>query len=59
MLLLFGNAISTFIMIVKGECDFSRFPITGPYQVGFKEFRTYFYDNEVSVFYPIDRDSYI
>jgi hypothetical protein len=45
-------------MIVKGECDFSKFPITGPYQVGYKEFRTCFYDNEVSVFYPIDREHY-
>jgi hypothetical protein len=31
---------------------------TGPYKVGYKEFRTKVYGNEVSVFYPIDDVEY-
>ena len=56
--LFISDFVASVITILKGEADFSRFPINGPYQVGYKEFRTTIYDNEVSVFYPIDREHY-
>ncbi|CDW82360.1 platelet-activating factor acetylhydrolase [Stylonychia lemnae] len=58
IILLIGSGLSCFLMYVKGECDFSRFQVQGPYEVGYKEFRTKVLDNEVSVFYPVDKDVY-
>jgi hypothetical protein len=52
MLLCLGSVT---ILILFGETDFSRLKMTGPYEVGYKEFRTTKLDNEVSVFYPINR----
>jgi hypothetical protein len=43
-------------MVSFGETDFSRLKLNGNYEVGFKEFRTAKYDNEVSVYYPIDKE---
>ena len=55
---LLTTILSTIILILQGECDFSRLKIAGPYQVGYREFRTRIYDNEVSIFYPIDKGCY-
>jgi len=57
-ILFMSDFVASVITIVKGEADFSRFPINGPYQVGYREFRTTIHDNEVSVFYPIEREYY-
>ena len=45
-------------MIAYGEVDFSRLNCVGPYQVGYKEFRTEKQDIPVSVFYPINKAHY-
>jgi hypothetical protein len=42
----------------QGKGDFSKLKMTGKWQVGFKEFRTQAYGNEVAVFYPIDKIEY-
>ena len=46
---------SVVLMALYGETDFSKVILTGPYEVGYKEFRTRVLDNEVSVFYPISK----
>jgi Platelet-activating factor acetylhydrolase, isoform II len=48
--------LSTLIVIIFGETDFSRLRPNGPYQVGFREFRSHVHDNEVSVYYPISKE---
>ena len=45
--------LSMTISYLFGEVNFKRIRLNGPYQVGFKEFRTTKYDTLVSVFYPI------
>jgi hypothetical protein len=45
-------------MITFGETDFQKLKMTGPYEVGYREFRTKKYGNEVSVFYPMERSEY-
>lgn len=45
-------------MLIFGEADLSFLKMAGPYEVGYKEFRTSALDNEVSVYYPIQRDVY-
>jgi hypothetical protein len=47
------SCLSITITVLFGEVNFKRIRLNGPYQVGFKEFRTSKYDNMVSVFYPI------
>lgn len=47
---------STILLVLFGETDFMKMVNHGPYQVGFKEFRTQKYDNAISVFYPISKD---
>lgn len=42
-------------LVLFGETDFNKLILNGPYEVGFKEFRTDKYDNEVSVYYPVDK----
>lgn len=48
---------SLVLMILFGETDFNRLKMTGPYEVGYKDIRSTKLDNEVSVFYPINRGS--
>eukprot|EP00350_Pseudokeronopsis_sp_OXSARD2_P002592 CAMPEP_0170542836 /NCGR_PEP_ID=MMETSP0211-20121228/2141_1 /TAXON_ID=311385 /ORGANISM="Pseudokeronopsis sp., Strain OXSARD2" /LENGTH=148 /DNA_ID=CAMNT_0010846029 /DNA_START=192 /DNA_END=638 /DNA_ORIENTATION=+ len=38
--------------------DYTKVLYKGPYKVGFREFRSKEYENEVSVFYPISRQEY-
>ena len=47
--------VSVAELLLFGDSDFGKVVMTGPYEVGFKEFRTTKLDNEVSVFYPISR----
>lgn len=51
-------AISTLALILFGEVSFEKLKMTGPYQVGFREFKTDDLNNAVSVFYPMDREIY-
>ena len=39
-----------------GDPGYGQAKITGPYEVGFKEFTTHELYNDCSVFYPIDKD---
>lgn len=41
-----------------GEVNFKRIKLNGPYEVGFKEFRSEKLGNMVSVFYPISKEEY-
>ena len=52
------TSVSVLLLILFGETDFRRLKNFGPYQVGFKEFRTRVHDNSVSVFYPINKEYY-
>lgn len=52
------NCLSALLLILYGEADFNRLKNHGPYQVGYKEFRTAKLDNEVSVYYPISKAEY-
>ena len=45
-------------IVLLGEADFSKLKLNGPYEVGFKEFRSETKGNEVSVFYPISKGLY-
>jgi len=49
---------STLLLVVFGEASFTRMTLNGPYQVGYREFRTTQFDNEVSVFYPISKEEH-
>jgi hypothetical protein len=51
-------AVSICFLIFFGDSDFSRMKLRGPYQVGYREFRTDKLGNEVSVFYPVDKPDY-
>ena len=51
-------SLSIVLLLVFGDSDFSRMKLRGPYQVGYKEFRTDNLGNEVSVFYPVDKPEY-
>lgn len=46
------------LVFFYGDSDLERLKMTGPFEVGYREFRTSKYGNEVSVFYPVDRDYY-
>ena len=50
------SLLSLSLLVMFGEIDFSRLRCHGPYQVGFKEFRTEKFDNAISVFYPITKE---
>ncbi|CDW86859.1 platelet-activating factor acetylhydrolase isoform 1 [Stylonychia lemnae] len=39
-----------------GDPNYSKYPTRGPYNIGFKQIRTDKFDNEVIVFYPVDKD---
>ena len=45
---------SILLSVNFGECDFRLLPISGPYNIGYREFRAKVMKNEVSVYYPID-----
>lgn len=47
--------ISLYAIYHFGEINFAKLTLNGNYEVGFKEFRTSKFDNEVSVFYPIEK----
>jgi len=49
------NIATLLIIYLFGELNFKRLKLNGPYQVGFREFRTAQLDNEVSVYYPISK----
>jgi hypothetical protein len=49
---------SVLLQFLFGDSDMSRMKMTGPFEVGYKEFRSAILGSEVSVFYPIDRDHY-
>eukprot|EP00347_Sterkiella_histriomuscorum_P022751 403337292 len=51
-------SVSTLLLILYGEVNFNRLKVFGPYQVGFKEFRTKKFGNAVSVYYPMCKDLY-
>ena len=58
-LVIIGSALtslSVLLLVMFGEVDFRRLKNYGPYQVGFKEFRTRQFDNAVSVFYPVNKE---
>lgn len=44
---------------IFGEANFNKLEFTGPYKVGFKEFRTKVHGQETSVFYPITEEEYL
>ncbi|TNV79108.1 hypothetical protein FGO68_gene4215 [Halteria grandinella] len=50
------SLLSALLLILFGETDFSRLLLNGRYEVGFKEFRSHIHDNEVSVYYPVDKE---
>lgn len=52
------SSVSLLLSHLFGEANFKNFKLNGPFQVGFKEFRTEKHDNMVSVFYPIDKLQY-
>lgn len=47
-----GFIVSLGLLIVFGECNYSRLKTTGPYEVGFKEFHSSELSNECAVYYP-------
>jgi hypothetical protein len=51
-------SFNSWMLYTFGEGNLSRLVFTGPYKVGYKEFRTKEFGNEVSVFYPIDDAEY-
>jgi hypothetical protein len=51
-------SFNAWMIYAFGEGDLSKLVFTGPYKVGYKEFRTKVFGNEVSVFYPIDDAEY-
>ncbi len=57
-LYLFFLGMSTYGLVYFGESDFALYPQLGPYKVGLKSIRTTKFDDEVWVFYPIDKDQY-
>lgn len=51
--------LTTIILVcIYGDSDLERIKMTGPFEVGYREFRTSKLGNEVSVYYPVDRDHY-
>jgi hypothetical protein len=50
--------ISILLMISFGDSDLSRLKMTGPFEVGHREFRTGKLGSEVSVYYPIEIEHY-
>lgn len=56
------NIIATVLLLVSvtitfffGESNLERLKVTGPFEVGHREFRTTVEGSEVSVYYPVDR----
>ena len=50
--------IAIILKMIFGNGDFKRVKLHGPYQVGFKEFRSQANKNFANVFYPIDKEEY-
>ena len=51
--------LTTIILVfLYGDSDLERIKMTGPFEVGYREFRTSKLGNEVSVYYPVDREHY-
>ncbi|CDW85051.1 platelet-activating factor acetylhydrolase [Stylonychia lemnae] len=50
------TSFSVVLLVLFGEVTFNRSKAIGPYEVGYKEFKTQKYDNAVSVYYPINKD---
>jgi hypothetical protein len=51
-------SFNAWLIYTFGDGNMDKMVFTGPYKVGYKEFRTKEYGNEVSVFYPIDDVEY-
>lgn len=49
---------NSWLIFTFGDCNLDKLIFTGPFKVGYKEFRTKVYGNEISVFYPIDEVEY-
>jgi len=52
------TAFSVTLLVLFGEVNLNRLKAIGPYEVGYKEFKTSKFDNAVSVYYPINKDHY-
>lgn len=52
------TTLSILAVVFFGECNFKRLKLIGPYQVGYREFRSAKHGNEVSVYYPMDKQRY-
>eukprot|EP00347_Sterkiella_histriomuscorum_P022261 403331108 len=46
--------LSSSLLYIYGESDYSQYKFCGTYKVGYKTIRTDKYDNEIGVYYPID-----
>lgn len=51
-------AVTVLLAWLYGDTNLDRVRVTGPYEVGHREFRSGTLGSEVSVFYPVDRDHY-
>ena len=47
--------ITVALAVLFGDTNLDRIKVTGPFQVGHREFRSEALGNEVSVFYPVDK----
>lgn len=47
-----------FMLIFFGEMNLERLKFNGPYKVGYREYKTKQFGNEVSIYYPIDEVEY-
>jgi hypothetical protein len=52
------STLTALLMYLFCEVDWKGLKLNGPYEVGFREFRTTQFDNEVSVFYPISKEEH-
>jgi hypothetical protein len=51
-------SITIILAVLFGDTNLDRIKLTGPFQVGHREFRSETLGNEVSVFYPVDKVLY-
>ena len=55
MFSMFLVLVTVVLALLFGDGDLARLKVSGPFEVGHKEFRSLTLGNEVSVFYPVDR----
>jgi len=51
-------SVTVLLAFLYGDTNLDRVKVTGPYEVGHREFRSGTLGSEVSVFYPVDRNHY-